>query len=71
VLFTGQPYLSNGLFNLQLVGPANKTYVLQGSTDFTTWVPISTNVPTSSPFTLVDPQAGNFRYRFYRAVQLP
>jgi len=63
--------LTNGAFQLQLSATAGKTYVLQGSTNFFNWVPVSTNVPGSSPFTLTDPQAGNFRYRFYRAVQQP
>jgi hypothetical protein len=71
VMFTGQPYLSNGVFNVQLSGQPGKTYVLDGSTDFSNWIPVNTNVPASSPFWLIDPQAGNFRYRFYRAVQLP
>ncbi|HVV73901.1 MAG TPA: chitobiase/beta-hexosaminidase C-terminal domain-containing protein, partial [Verrucomicrobiae bacterium] len=71
VMFTGQASLNNGVFNLQVAAPANKTYVLEGSTNLSAWVPVATNVPASSPFTLVDPQAASFRYRFYRAVQLP
>jgi hypothetical protein len=35
------------------------------------WVPVSTNVPVASPFTVSDPQAGVFRYRFYRVLQQP
>jgi uncharacterized repeat protein (TIGR03806 family) len=69
--FTGQAYLSNGVFTAQLSGVTNKTYVLQGSTDFINWIPVNTNVPASSPFLLADPQAGNYPYRFYRAVQQP
>jgi hypothetical protein len=69
--FTGSGYLSNGVFTLTLSGAAGKTYVLQGSTNLLNWVPLSTNVPVSSPFTVADPQAGAFRYRFYRAVQQP
>jgi hypothetical protein len=71
ISFTGQAYLSNGVFTAQLSGATNMTYVLQGSTDFITWVPVNTNVPASTPFLLSDPQAGNFPYRFYRAVQQP
>jgi hypothetical protein len=70
-LFIGTGYLSNGVFSAQVSGTTNSTYVLQGSTDFQNWVPVSTNVPVSSPFTVSDPQAGGFRYRFYRVVQLP
>jgi hypothetical protein len=56
---------------VQLSGVPGKSYVLQGSTDLVTWVPISTNVPVSTPFSLSDPAATNFPHRFYRAVQLP
>jgi len=69
VYFTGQAYLSNGVFNAQLFGSTNKTYILQGSTDFINWVPVSTNVPLATPFQLVDPRAGSYPYRFYRALQ--
>ena len=66
-----QAYLSNGVFTVQMLGGTNVTYVLQGSTDFISWVPVITNVPTSTPFLLVDPRSGSFPYRFYRAVQQP
>jgi uncharacterized repeat protein (TIGR03806 family) len=71
VTFTGPISLSNGVFSVQLSGPVGKTYVLQGSTDFSNWVSVNTNVPAASPFTISDPQAGSFLYRFYRAVQQP
>jgi uncharacterized repeat protein (TIGR03806 family) len=71
IVFSSFGFSTNGTFQLELSGPPGKTYILQGSTDFANWIPISTNVPTSSPFTVVDPAAANFRYRFYRAVQLP
>jgi uncharacterized repeat protein (TIGR03806 family) len=71
VSFTGQVSLSNGVFTAQLFGTTNKTYVLQGSTDFVNWVSVNTNVPVVSPFFLSDPQAGAFSYRFYRALQAP
>jgi uncharacterized repeat protein (TIGR03806 family) len=69
--FIGTGSLNNGVFTVQLSGPANQTYILEGSTDFITWTSVNTNVPASSPFQLVDPQAGIYQYRFYRAVQLP
>ena len=52
-------------------GSIGKTYVFQGSTNLQNWISVNTNVPVSSPFTLIDPGAINFRYRYYRAVQLP
>jgi uncharacterized repeat protein (TIGR03806 family) len=71
IAFTGQAYLSNGVFSIQLLGNPNQTYILEGSTDFKNWLPVGTNVPVSSPFQLMDPRAGNYPYRFYRAVQTP
>jgi uncharacterized repeat protein (TIGR03806 family) len=71
IYFTGQPSLNNGIFSVELNGSPNQTYVLQGSTDFINWVPVNTNVPLSSPFSLTDPNAKNLPYRFYRAVQTP
>jgi hypothetical protein len=64
-------FLPGGQFQLQVSGPTNQTYVLQGTTDFVTWRSLSTNAITSSPFTLTDPRATNFPFRFYRAMQLP
>ncbi len=71
IAFTGQPHLANGVLTTQVFGATNKTYILQGSTDLVNWVPVNTNVPVSSTFPLSDPRAGSYRYRFYRAVQLP
>ena len=71
VFFTGSGYLSNGVFAVQVSGTTNNTYVLQGSTNLLNWVSVSTNVPVSSPFTLSDPQAGLFRYRYYRVLLQP
>jgi uncharacterized repeat protein (TIGR03806 family) len=71
VAFTGQAYVTNGVFAAQVTGAANKTYILQGSQDFFHWMPLNTNVPPSTPFVLTDPGAGGSLYRFYRAVQLP
>jgi hypothetical protein len=64
-------FFTNGTFGLQLSGTPGKTYILQGSTNLFSWIPVSTNMPASSPFLLIDPTAANFRYRFYRAEQLP
>ena len=64
--------ISNGVFYLPFSGVPGLTYILEASTNLTQgqgWVPISTNTPGSSPFTLTDPNAANFPQRFYRAVQ--
>ncbi len=71
IYFSSLPSLSNGVFSVQMVGDPNKTYILQGSSNFINWIPVNTNVPLSSPFQLIDPTAGAYPYRFYRAIQTP
>lgn len=71
LLLSAPAQMSNGVFSVQLAGTTTNTYVLQGSTNFLNWIPVSTNRPAASPFNLSDPQAGVMRYRFYRVVQQP
>jgi hypothetical protein len=71
--------ITNGAFNLQVAGAIGKGYVLQASTNLTTWVPIQTNVPMPDPngalptniFNFSDPTVTNHSWRFYRTVQQP
>lgn len=69
--FTSSELFTNGVFQLQLSGAPGKSYALQASTDLVHWIWLNTNMPVATPFTLIDPSATNFTYRFYRAVQLP
>jgi hypothetical protein len=46
-------------------------YVIQATTDFMDWVNISTNLATSDFLDLMDAEAGNFPWRFYRWVIWP
>ena len=66
--FTSQGFVSNG-FQLGLAGVTGSNYVLQATTNFSTWTPISTNTAVTSPFNMIDPGASNFPYRFYRVFQ--
>jgi hypothetical protein len=54
-----------------LSGQAGKSYIFQGTSDFTNWISLSTNAGPSSLIQLADPNATNFPYRFYRAVEQP
>jgi hypothetical protein len=67
--FTSASYLTNGQFQLGFAGVTGSNYVLQATTNFSLWTPISTNTAVTSPFNLVDPGATNFPYRFYRVQQ--
>jgi hypothetical protein len=74
-LFVVQPlYFSsegftNHMFQLQFTGAPGSNYLLEATTNFTTWVPLSTNIAPSNVFNLIDPGATNFPYRFYRVIQ--
>jgi len=47
-----------------------KTNYVQASADLLHWLTIKTNLP-GDPFTVPDPDAGNYAQRFYRVVQAP
>ncbi|GEM_PF-5579508 len=67
--FVAPGSFTNGTFDLRVSGLQGKSYVLQASTDFINWTPVSTNVAPSNFMDLVDPGATNFPRRFYRAIQ--
>ncbi|PYJ98922.1 MAG: hypothetical protein DME23_10800 [Verrucomicrobia bacterium] len=68
-LLTREAWLSNGLFRFRFTGTSGESYILQGSTDLSTWTPLLTNSITLYDFT--DALATNYDYRFYRAVLAP
>jgi hypothetical protein len=61
-------FLADGSFQVQYWAPAGQTYIFQTSTDLLNWTPLSTNVPTAAPFTLIDTTADGTNDRFYRVV---
>jgi hypothetical protein len=69
LFFTSATFLMNAQFQLGIAGVVSNTYVLQATTNFSTWTPISTNTALTNLFNLVDPNATNFPYRFYRVLQ--
>jgi uncharacterized repeat protein (TIGR03806 family) len=62
-------FLGNGSFALDVSGVVGLTTILEATTDFRHWVPLSTNTPTASPFRVIDPGASGFGNRYYRVVQ--
>jgi uncharacterized repeat protein (TIGR03806 family) len=67
--FTFIAFLPNQQLQMGFVGAIGSNYVLLATTNFTTWIPISTNTAQTNFFNLVDPKATNFPYRFYRVMQ--
>ena len=67
--FTSANLLTNGQFQLGFAGVAGSNYVLQATTNFSTWTSITTNTSTTNAFNLFDSSASNFPYRFYRVIQ--
>jgi autotransporter-associated beta strand protein len=67
--FTSEGFLANQQFQMEFTGVTGSNYVLQATTNFLTWTPISTNTAVTNLLNLVDPGATNYPYRFYRVVQ--
>jgi Fibronectin type III domain len=59
---------SRGQFSFTINGVPRYRYVVQASTNMVNWVSVATN---TAPFQFVDPNAGQFKQRFYRAIYLP
>jgi YD repeat-containing protein len=67
----GYSRLANGVFRLTLNGTVGSNYVIYASSDLKYWTPLYTNtVPPAGLITFVDPSAGGYPKRFYRAVPL-
>jgi hypothetical protein len=64
------PY-SHGTFQLQLTGASGQNVLIQASTNLLNWDAVSTNTLTSNPLDVIDTNAHNFSWRFYRALVLP
>ena len=64
----GEPVYSGGSVSFTVTSVPGFNQVVQGSTDFVTWVSLQTN---TAPFVFTDPTAGSYSNRFYRAFYLP
>jgi hypothetical protein len=59
-----QASYANGQYSFTVTGTSGLQYIVEASTNMVNWVPVATNF---SPFQFVDPNAGQFQQRFYRA----
>jgi hypothetical protein len=59
---------SDGVVDLFLNVQSNRTYLIQATTDFTSWVNLATNFATLEYVVFKDIQAASYAMRFYRAV---
>jgi len=69
--FTTPGIYQNGVFQMTMSGVAGDTYVLQATTNFSTWISLETNVPGMGTFNWIDTNAANYPLRFYRVIQQP
>lgn len=60
---------TNNTFRLKFAGISGSNYVLQASTNFVNWIPISTNLAPANQFDLFDSNTSAFPYRFYRVIE--
>jgi hypothetical protein len=63
--------LTNGNFQLGLIGPAAASCRIDASTNLLNWDPLLTNAPFTGVLNYVDPQTPQFPKRFYRATVFP
>ena len=60
---------SGGQFHLTVTAPPDYVYVVQGSTNLTSWVSLSTNTNPTGTFTFIDTTSPAPQSRFYRTLR--
>ena len=58
--------MAAGQFNFNVTGGSNQTIIVEASTNMVNWQPVWTNTLSGTNATFTDPQAANYRSRFYR-----
>jgi hypothetical protein len=62
----------SGQFQLSVINlPLGQTNIVQASTNMINWIPIYTNLGTSTILQFMDPKATNYPSRFYRIIPKP
>lgn len=70
--FVSFSLLGNGYFEFTVSGQANKTYIIEGSTDLVNWTQLGTGTAgVGGMFQFTDSNAPGFGRRYYRAVSAP
>lgn len=64
-------YLSSNRFRVTVTGTAPAGFVIQASTNFVNWSPLTTNSLSSGKFDYTNANLTNFTFRFYRTVSPP
>jgi hypothetical protein len=62
------PTLTSGQLSFSLTGIAGYPYVIESSTDLTTWLPLQTN---AAPFMFTLTNAADYSQQYFRAVYFP
>lgn len=66
-VYVGQNGQADGFLNVASNG-VEQCYVIQATTDFQTWSNVQTNSTEEALLQFIDPDAGGFQKRFYRAI---
>ena len=64
-------YLASNRFRLTVTGTAPAGFVIQASTNFVTWTPLTTNSLSGGKFDYTNSSLTNFSFRFYRTISPP
>jgi len=63
--------LPDGSFQFQIIGDSATSALIEASTNFVNWVPLTTNTPFNGSLLFNDPTAVTLPYRFYRVQTQP
>jgi len=63
--------LDSGQFQALFYGQDQMDYEIQSSSNFVDWASLTNLTATAAPALILDPDAGSYRSRFYRAVFFP
>ena len=69
IKLTRSTWQTNQQFRFRVTGTSGQSYIIQGSTNLTTWLPLQTN--STMFYDFGDPNSASYRSRFYRVVLGP